>query len=371
MTQHNEWETAQKWEKAWHGNCVNKVGGELHQVQTIAPRIGLHRISSIKGEHVFDLKGKSVLDIGGGAASLLLKCINVKGTVVDPIKFPDWVYARYDCAGIRWEIKKGEDIDETGYDEVWLYNVLQHTEDPQKVIENARSTGKVIRIFEYVNIPTCEGHIHTLKEQELNKWLGGEGKVEDGKRYYGIFPTNINTRGYWNSIYGREGKKTWRQYSELHQCVLDLIGDPGTFLELGCGVGVFAGKLREKLPQMQYLGLDISSTAVRIMREAGFEAEVADLPPTGMEGRFDLVLGLELLEHLDSGPRVVLLGEVSRMCKRAIFTVPNMCMPPEELAEHRVMYDKLSFMCFLELFFKNVDVTIVDNFLVADCKNHE
>ena len=73
------WQEAQRWEKDWHGNCINKVGGEWHQVTVIAPKMGLSREPNIKRTHTFDLQRRSVLDIGGGAASLLLKCVNVKG----------------------------------------------------------------------------------------------------------------------------------------------------------------------------------------------------------------------------------------------------------------------------------------------------
>ena len=84
-----------------------------------------------------------------------------------------------------------------GFDEAWIYNVLQHTENPKKVIENAQRVANTIRIFEWVNTGINIGHIHNLTESKLNEWLGGYGKVETfngqwncyGKAYYGIFPS--------------------------------------------------------------------------------------------------------------------------------------------------------------------------------------
>jgi 2-polyprenyl-3-methyl-5-hydroxy-6-metoxy-1,4-benzoquinol methylase len=354
-----KWEKAQKWEKNWHGKCLNKALGEYNHVKVIAPKLGLQgkrRDSRIE----FDLEGKRVLDIGGGSSSILLKCINVKGKVVDPIKFPDWVYARYDCAGIKWEIKKGEDIDEVGYDEVWIYNCLQHVENPKRIIDNARKAGKLIRLYEYINIPKCEGHIHTLTREKLDQWLGGKGKVE-GKRYYGVFPSNINTATYWDKIYRKEGKDTWRVKPKVNDYVLE--NTKGSVLELGCGVGVLARRING-----DYLGLDISPEAVRLMREQGFNAEVRQVPPIKVDRNFDTVIGLELLEHLDEEDRLNTIKEASRVGKRSIFSVPNDCMPPEEVNEHRIVYNKDSLKGFLSTVYAEVDIKPISNYLVAICK---
>ena len=92
---------------------------------------------------------------------------------------------------------KGEELKETGWDEAIIYNVLQHTESPEKVIAQARKAVNVIRLFEWIDRPATDGHLHILTEAQLNQWLGGEGKVENftgqngcyGKAYYGVFPT--------------------------------------------------------------------------------------------------------------------------------------------------------------------------------------
>ena len=192
----SKWEQATEWEERWWGNCVNSFHEEEKQL-CYAKKMGLVFTRSPKTPYNIDMRGASVLDIGGGPVSLLLKCVNVRGTVVDPIQFPGWVYARYNCAGIEWAIEKGEDVNEEGFDEVWLYNVCEHVDDPELVIQNAQRAGKLIRIFEWIDTPPNIGHPHTLTERWLNEMLGGEGRVEQlngqggcyGKAYYGIFPT--------------------------------------------------------------------------------------------------------------------------------------------------------------------------------------
>lgn len=200
-----EWQTAQSWELDWHSNCINSLNEELKQL-VYAEKMGLKRKPTPKTPYEFDLEDKVILDIGGGAYSLLLKCINIGygSAVTDPLmnKYPDWVKNRYDTLKITTMSESGESIYDALMavqyrpiiDEIWIYNVLQHTQDPEKIIRNARRLGKIIRIFEWVDTPTNIGHIHTLTEENLNKWLDGQGRVEQvnqwravGKCFYGIF----------------------------------------------------------------------------------------------------------------------------------------------------------------------------------------
>ena len=154
--------------------------------------MGLHELSNSQFSFYYDLGGKSVLDIGGGPVSLLLKCVNFGyATVVDPLYYPGWIGERYNRAGIGYDIMKGEAVTEVGYDEVWIYNVLQHVVSPEQIIQNARKAGKIIRLFEWLEIGEAPGHPHNLLEDQMNEWLGGQGRVNAdvprGKEYYGIF----------------------------------------------------------------------------------------------------------------------------------------------------------------------------------------
>jgi 2-polyprenyl-3-methyl-5-hydroxy-6-metoxy-1,4-benzoquinol methylase len=194
-----EWQDHQKWEAEWHGNCVNSFWEETKQI-VYANRMGLIP-QMIAGKYpVYDMQGKSVLDVGGGPYSLLLKCINVKGSVIDPAKYPPWTLARYRAADI-WHVRgPAEEMKEykfmvpAPFDEVWCYNVLQHTISPAKIIKNMYDVAKVVRIFEWIETPPTVGHPHTLHAKDLDLWLKGTGKTEDinehgcvGKCYYGVF----------------------------------------------------------------------------------------------------------------------------------------------------------------------------------------
>ena len=193
---------AQEWERSWWGDCTTTFGEEAKQL-TYAHRMGL--VNEWRPERpghwpVYDLDGRSVLDLGGGPVSILLKCVNGgQRTVVDPCLYPFWVKARYETAGILQVVEQAEtfehrDIDDP-YDEAWIYNVLQHVEDPKAVIDTACNYALNLRIFEWIETETNVGHPHTLHADDLNRWIGGTGTVEQvnengavGLAYYGVFP---------------------------------------------------------------------------------------------------------------------------------------------------------------------------------------
>ena len=137
---------------------------------------------------------KRILDIGGGPVSMLLKVQNLAaGTVVDPLDFPQWTVDRYKSYSIDVIKEKAEYTDLKGYDEVWIYNVLKDTVDPERIISNAKKAAPVIRMFEWVNLGPDAGK-HELTEDLLNAWIGQKGKTVQltqrncyGKAYFGKF----------------------------------------------------------------------------------------------------------------------------------------------------------------------------------------
>jgi len=189
------WETHSEWEGQWWGSCINTYGEEEKQLLYFN-RMGFKTFHDTKSPYNFDFGGVSVIDIGGGPISCLLKGANFTGTVVDPCSYPQWVSDRYALAGITYLKQKGEDIDTSQKcDMVLIYNCLQHTEDPEKIINNALAISKEVRIFEWINTAITKGHPHSFTKETLDKWLMGIGKTESlsgqsncwGECYYGVF----------------------------------------------------------------------------------------------------------------------------------------------------------------------------------------
>lgn len=195
-----DWDKESKWESDWWGNCGNTFGEKFKQLIYFA-KMGLFWEIDVNDGSRLWLKipeNLAICDIGGGPDSALLQTRSLRGTVVDPCEYPQWTKDRYEACGVQLVKMKGEDIPvedpQWRFDEVWIYNCLQHVEDPEKIINNAKKISRLIRVFEPIKTKIGPGHPHSFTEEWLNEKFGGKGKVEDmaqngffGTGYFGAF----------------------------------------------------------------------------------------------------------------------------------------------------------------------------------------
>ena len=125
--------------------------------------------------YLYDLKGASMLEIGGGPQGLALRCVNGRRKVIEPLDYPEWVWGRYDYFGVECEKVGVEDMDEEGWDEVWVFNVLQHVDNLVLALAKIRNSAKVLRIFDWLNVPSDTVHKFVLTEELLDSHLGIDG----------------------------------------------------------------------------------------------------------------------------------------------------------------------------------------------------
>jgi hypothetical protein len=152
----------------------------------------------------------SVTDIGCGPQSLLLLDPPrplFQRVAVDPLRFSDDDEQAYADHGISRVIAPAEQYEGPSTDEVWMYNCLQHTIDPQQVLQTVcRHATKTIRLFEWTNVPTDHLHLHLItanmiKEQLLanhfKQHFAVEGIMHDGgyptKFYAAVWQRNTPT----------------------------------------------------------------------------------------------------------------------------------------------------------------------------------
>lgn len=193
------WKEAQSWELEWHLNQQFNTYNEETKQYIYASLMGLDRYkTNYYGMIGWDFENKSVVDMGCGETSILLKSKAKQRIAIDPLPYPSWVKMRYTEAGIDfWNIKGEKFNTEQVFDIGIIYNCLQHTDNPEKIISTLRRNCKEIHVFEWINEGISAGHIHDLTEDKLNEWFGGYGKTGFlnqypcvGNYYAGIFKGN-------------------------------------------------------------------------------------------------------------------------------------------------------------------------------------
>lgn len=158
------------------GNCTNTYNEERKQF-VYAEHMGIELIRDVDGAPVaLKRPANRILDIGGGPVSMLLKCDGLGyGAVVNPIDYPGWTKTRYFAAGIQPYVARGEDIHELElglFDEVWIYNCLQHVDNPSAILKNAMAHAPTVRLFEWIDIPAHAGHPHMITEKFIDEAFG-------------------------------------------------------------------------------------------------------------------------------------------------------------------------------------------------------
>lgn len=133
---------------------------------------------------------------------------------------------------------------------------------------------------------------------------------------------NINTRTYWNQVYGTPQKRA--QYAAqgtdkpittpdgMHHAAvktnrftktLEYIKPYDAVLDIGCGVGVFTRLVKETYPMAEVWGTDISDQAIADNRKEHPDIQYRTARVGYQDGvpqdHFDVVFSGETLEHLD------------------------------------------------------------------------
>lgn len=270
-------------ERAYWGDCTNTFDEEQkHYVY--GKYMGLNRV-----HYSFDVGGKRILDIGGGPVSMLLKTTNLKqGKVCDPTMYPQWVYERYHVKNISARIIEGENlIDEQDWDEVWIYNCLQHVDDPEAVIANALASGKRLRLFEWIDIPAHEGHPHELTREFLDRATQSQGTVVElnesgcvGRAYYTIVDTVIDYDVIW---------KEEKPFADRMAVWFKRYIHPKKVIDIGCGPGIHVAALRGQ--NVEAFGYDVDA-------RVNGKKYLSQVSMFELNDPADLVLCIEVAEHL-------------------------------------------------------------------------
>jgi hypothetical protein len=77
---------------------------------------------------------------------------------------------RYEQNDVEFLNVKAEQIETLDrFDEVWIYNCLQHTDDPIEILRRVAIVGKAVRLFEWIDTGVHPGHPQNLTEDMFVK----------------------------------------------------------------------------------------------------------------------------------------------------------------------------------------------------------
>jgi len=165
------WEADQDWERDWWG-----LHWAPHWDDEIRKQKGYFRMIDSPQLQVGD---KSVLDIGCGPVSQLQRCAHGEGCRgVDPLAVSPETLQRYVDTDVEFLNVKAEEMPvDKQFDEIWMYNTLQHTDSPPEIFKRllaCTKVGSAVRIFEWIDLGVCPGHPQNLTEAMFAEVFGGD-----------------------------------------------------------------------------------------------------------------------------------------------------------------------------------------------------
>lgn len=171
---------------------------------------------------------------------------------------------------------------------------------------------------------------------------------------------NVNTPQMWDGAWA-EHHARYAQHAgrrQLASSVISMLPEGAHVLDIGGGCGAFP-QLYERVTV-----LDFSSWAVAHLQDQGIAAQVWDArDPTPVDGCYDAVVCMDLLEHLDAPEKVVAFAR--SVAPLGYFAVPNNCMGPESCRQHQRTYTKSTLECLLSASWTNIEIQVVSIWLLA------
>lgn len=162
--------TIERWKEA-------QIGEKLYHIQEPVDMSYQHYMNTYKNYFNYlgidtDLSGKKIMEIGPGRISGLLFCRNYDlSYVIEPTDY-DGIDYLYEGKKIKIIKERLEDVELPKVDEVWIFNLMQHVQDPDLLIKKCKENSKVIRFFEPIDLPTNNEHPFTFSKEDFVEYFG-------------------------------------------------------------------------------------------------------------------------------------------------------------------------------------------------------
>lgn len=180
-----------------------------------------------------------------------------------------------------------------------------------------------------------------------------------------------NSPDLWNKLWQAEGQDSWRKQalSQVYTRIERTLPPNSRVVDLGGGTGALGSRLKVA-KNAQVLVVDHSAAALELAAESGLETAVADLESEADLNRvtegFDVIVATEVVEHLSAETRHKIFKRAAQ-CGKALFSVPNDRLGPDEEPQHTVKYTAMSFKEDLKQHFEHVRIEVLGPYLLAIC----
>lgn len=168
------WENAQIHELKHHHFSDNEIT-HYHD--------GYRKIFGFLGCNEESFAAKSILEVGPALHPALSYVSARKKVCVEPMfeSFEKANKMRFVESGIEVISMPFEEIDfdDQIFDEIWLFNVLQHVIDPDDILKKSKKIAKLIRFFEPINCGTDVCHPHEFDLSYFRNFFS-----EDSVKFY-------------------------------------------------------------------------------------------------------------------------------------------------------------------------------------------
>jgi 2-polyprenyl-3-methyl-5-hydroxy-6-metoxy-1,4-benzoquinol methylase len=216
-----------------------------------------------------------------------------------------------------------------------------------------------------------------------------DAEFSNSVHHLGIVKAQIASRDYIDAPYGdlcnptklgqlnrshiySTGEPAPEASSECVRLLTEYIPTGASVLDVGCGVGAYAGPLSKA--GLKWCGCEVNRDHIAAARKRGFEVrEIARRWPFSASYRlpaedqeFDAAIAIEVLEHVREPERF--LQEIRRTIRKvALFSVPNMATLPylsDRLVapwhvlegDHRNFFSRFNLSALLKPYFSRVEV---------------
>lgn len=183
-----------------------------------------------------------------------------------------------------------------------------------------------------------------------------------------------NSRDLWDKLWKEEGNETWRKHALKHvyDRIARILPRSSKVIDLGGGIGAL-GEQMKRVKGAEVTVVDHSEGALELAKAEGLDTVVADLEnPTDLDRVTSfgdvrpILVATEVVEHLSHDARHRLFKRASE-CGKALLSVPNDRLGPDEEPQHTVKYNAMSFKEDLKKYFEHVRVEVLGPYLLGVC----